>query len=319
MVGQGLLQLLQGGLVMEIRTGRANNVVVTGGAGFIGSHLCETLLARGYNVTCIDNLRTGKMENMASFINNPQFKFINASITEFALLIEKFKDAGIVYHQAGLDFVTCEMAPGYALEQITDAMIKVTQACIKSSVPRIIFASTGSVLNGNPASCYGIAKLAAELMLKQLSQYNPWLKYTILRYYNVYGTRQNDNPNTGGVIPIFINNSINNKLIIIHGDGSQTRQFTSVNDVVRANIYCGENDITYGQTYDVCSDRVVSISELAYLIAPKLPVKHLSMRNGDVMEFGGDNTALKALGFEFDNDFETNISHLMNWMVKHES
>ena len=300
---------------------RLKNVCVTGGAGFIGSHLCIELLARGYNVTCIDNLRTGKLSNIALCIDNSRFKFVEASVTDYPMLLNKFSHIDTIYHQAGLDFTTCESAPDYALEQITDAMVKVTQAAMKNSVRKIVFASTGSVLNGNPVSCYGVAKYAAEGMLRIISKYtdgmttmhHPWVEYTILRYYNVYGTRQNDNPEHGGVIPIFINNALQNKTTIIHGDGSQTRQFTSVGDIVKANIYSSEYNCTNGRTYDVCSDRVVSIEELANLTVKNSPRKYVPMRNGDVMEFGGDNTELKSLGFEFDNNFEDNIARLINY------
>ena len=299
---------------------RLKNVCVTGGAGFIGSHLCEELLTRGYNVICIDNLRTGKLSNITSCMSNSRFEFVEASVTDYPMLLNKFSHIDTVYHQAGLDFVTCELAPSYALEQITDAMIKIIQAAMKNSVRKIVFASTGSVLNGNPVSCYGVAKYAAEGMLRIIPKYtggmtvmyHPWVEYTMLRYYNVYGTRQNDDLEHGGVIPIFINNGLQNKTTIIHGDGSQTRQFTSVNDIVKANVYSGEYDCTNGKTYDVCSDRVVSIEELANLTTKSSSRKYIPMRNGDVMEFGGDNSEIKFLGFEFDNNFEDNIARLIN-------
>ncbi len=130
----------------------------------------------------------------------------------------------------------------------------------------------------------------------------------------MYVTRQNENPDHSGVIQIFINNIIEGKKTIIHGDGLQTRQYTSVYDIVKANIYSSEYECTNSQTYDICSDRIISIKELADLIIKNAPRKYTScMRNGDVMEFGGNNSEIKSLGFEFDNNFEANIAELINY------
>jgi len=241
-------------------------IMVTGGAGFIGSHIVDRLIKEGHIVIIIDNLSCGKTENI-----NSKAIFIEYDI-ENKSLIDIFKEykPEIVFHLAAQKNVRTSIE-----QPILDAKINIIgglnllECCKTTNVKQIIFSSTGGALYGatesiptteehitNPESPYAISKESFEKYLKfYKSVYN--LDYTILRYSNVYGPRQ-DPKGEAGVIAIFINNLLTNKQSIIYGDGNQTRDYVYIKDVVDANIKAIGK---YG-TYNIGNTTETSVNEL---------------------------------------------------------
>ena len=185
------------------------------------------------------------------------------------------------------------------------------------NVKKVVHASTGSVLGGRPKSFYGTSKLAGEAYLRNFGEYYSNFRYSILQYYHIYGTRQ-DNSDVGGVIPIFIRNILNDDPVTIFGDGLQVRHFTNVSDVVDVNFLAANNGIMDGKTYRVVSDIRITILDLAKLLF-KLMKKEVVDINfappklGDIKQFNINNNKLKAIGFEFQNDFENCLLETISW------
>ena len=290
-------------------------VLVTGGAGFIGSHIAEYLVNHGKKVVVLDNLVSGKLENMADFAEADDFEFINGSITDKHLVNQLVKEVDIVFNEAASKCTVCYDDP------VLDMMVNglgtrnVAEAC-ETHEAMLVHASSGSVMKGYPKSYYGISKLAGEGYVRQHNGLvYKGLSNSILRYYHVYGSRQNDS-STGGVIPIFIKQVYNNKPITIFGRGDQVRHFTSVYDVVKANMHMLERDM--GNTKTVVSANVnVSISKLAemvqHLMGKKVEVIHGDPKRGDVFSFDGIFDGRLDIGY-IDN-FEKELSRTIDWYV----
>jgi UDP-glucose 4-epimerase len=220
------------------------NVLVTGGAGFIGSNLADALIDKGHNVTIIDNLLTGKRCNLPS---KAEFFELDIADPEINSVFEKGKFQ-IIYHLAAQMDVRKSVAdPAFDAEINILGGINLLQAAVKHKVGKVIFSSTGGAIYGeqeeypasenhaaNPVSPYGITKLAFE---KYLFFYNfqHGLSYVSLRYANVYGPRQNSE-GEAGVVAIFCRKLLSGEKAVVNGDGLQTRDFVYVDDVVRANL-----------------------------------------------------------------------------------
>lgn len=221
------------------------NVLVTGGAGFIGSHIVDLFLKEGYNVAVLDNLHTGKRENL-----NPAARFYEADLrdAEQVAHIIATEQPDIISHQAALANVRDSFVDpvGYVQTNIVGTL-NLLNAARDHQVRKIIFASTGGAIYGNaqqvptpeswpanPLDPYGISKLAGEHYLSSYYD-SSGLDYCVLRYANVYGPRQ-DPFGEGGVMAIFSNRMMNAQSVVINGDGKQERDFTYVKDIARANL-----------------------------------------------------------------------------------
>jgi UDP-glucose 4-epimerase len=218
-----------------------NSILVTGGAGFIGSHLCE-YLSKENEVTAVDSLRTGRSNNLAEDI-----QFIEGSITQEETVQRAVSDKDIVIHLAGLVGVRRTLEnPIEVFNTNLQGTRYILEAAVRENVDRFVFSSTSEVYGDHlevpyaetdrigPKTDYAVTKLADERMIKAFSE-NHGFNYTILRYFNVYGPRQ-DSSEYGHVIPIFIKKAINQGELEVHGDGSQTRDFTYIDDAVRATV-----------------------------------------------------------------------------------
>ncbi|MFH1404685.1 MAG: NAD-dependent epimerase/dehydratase family protein [Patescibacteria group bacterium] len=226
--------------------------LITGGAGFIGSHLCDALIGRHIKVVVVDDLCTGRRENV-----NPNAKFVKLSLTnpQFPLLIKRVKP-DVVFHLAAQINVR-ESVNDPQKDAKTNIMgsLALLQACTESNVKKIIFSSSGGVMyptnkrppyqekqTTDPISPYGISKRSTEMYLEFFYQ-TFGLPYVALRYANVYGPRQNPK-GEAGVISIFAKNMLDGKPVVINGNGKQTRDFIYVSDVVRANIVAMQRNAT---------------------------------------------------------------------------
>ncbi|MHB8879136.1 MAG: NAD-dependent epimerase/dehydratase family protein [Myxococcaceae bacterium] len=225
-------------------------ILVTGGAGFIGSHVCDALLAKGHEVVALDNLSSGRKENL-----DPRVRLVVLDIRapETAGLIERERPAAICHLAAQMDVRRSVEDPRFDAETNILGMLNVLEAARKAKVKKIIFSSTGGAIYGEqdafpateghatrPLSPYGVSKAAGELYLGFFrAQYG--LPYVALRYANVYGPRQNPH-GEAGVVAIFSERLIEGRPCAIYGDGGQSRDFVYGTDVARANVLALESD-----------------------------------------------------------------------------
>ena len=269
-------------------------VVVTGGAGFIGSHIVEAWLERGAEVHIIDNLRTGFMSNVNLF---PDAIFHKGSITERELVFKVLKDTDYVHHLAAFVSVPESIEkPDECYDININGLLNVLDACKEFGIKKIVFSSSAAVYGDNPESPksittktgpkspYGSTKLEGENHLKNFYDMHN-LGAVSLRYFNVYGPRQNPQSQYAAAVPIFINNAINNIPVIIYGDGSQTRDFIFVKDVVEANLTAAMNSEVNG-VFNVAAGIATSIKELAQIIIDetnsKSKIEFQDERAGDI-------------------------------------
>ncbi len=246
-------------------------ILVTGGAGFIGSNVADAFIDAGHDVIIVDNLSTGQLSNI-----NPKAKFIQKSITDdLSDLFDKEKFDIVNHHAAQIDVRKSVSDPIFDANINILGSLNLLQNCVNFKVKKFMFASTGGAVYGEqeyfpadelhkaqPCSPYGISKLSIE---KYLFFYNQTydLNYTILRYANIYGPRQNP-LGEAGVISIFLDKILANQQPIINGDGNQTRDYVFVKDVVDANLLTLEDKVS--ETYNVGTAIETNVNQLINLI-----------------------------------------------------
>jgi len=253
--------------------------LVTGGAGFIGSHLVEELASRQNEVVIIDDLSSGTMDNIIYFIETPNhydIKFVHESILNLALLKKLFEGIDYVFHQAAIPSVDKSINDPQSTHDVNvTGTLNVLIAARDNSVKKVVFASSCAVygnstglpkredMTPNPQSIYAANKLAGEYYCQVFYQIYG-LPTVCLRYFNVYGARQNSSSEYAAVIPRFIQSVRDKKSPIIYGDGEQTRDFVSVKDVVEANILAAKSDVV--GVYNIGKGESISVNKLAELI-----------------------------------------------------
>ncbi len=307
-------------------------VIVTGGAGFIGSHLVEELVNKGYAVTVIDNLFTGKKEHLKNV--GEKIEFIEGDIRDIDLLKKHFVGVDTVFHQAALRSVPAsvkEPVPYYDVNIIgTHNVLEAARVC---GVRRIVFASSSSVYGdlielpqkedktGNRLSPYAISKKTGEdLCIYFYKTYG--LETVSLRYFNVFGPKQDPHSQYSAVIPLFITSLINNQQPTIFGDGEQTRDFTHVNNVVQANILAMNAEKAVGQAINVANGERISVNKLFNSIKKILnktiePI-YTAERQGDVKHTLADNKlAQELLKYRNFVSFEEGMKETITWYTQH--
>jgi UDP-glucose 4-epimerase len=288
--------------------------LVTGGAGFIGSHICDALLRKGYEVVCVDNLVAGRRENIAEHIKKPGFEFWQKDVVALPQILMDGVD--IVFHNAASKCTVCMDDPVLDLDVNAKGTLHVLQCAQRAGVKKFVHASTGSVNNGRPASFYGVSKQAGESYVRV---FNRWFSCNILRYYHVYGSRQDDS-DRGGVIPIFIRKALSGEPITVHGDGQQVRHFTHVSDVVAANLWMIDVDMKYTREFDLISDTKITIIALAHMIKELIgsdsEIVFTDEKPGDIKQFNATNDAMKMTGFKFGKKFEKGLLETVEWYSK---
>lgn len=302
-------------------------VVVTGGAGFIGSHLVSELVGRGYRVTILDDLSTGRMENIEELVKNHDAEFIRGGITDLALLQQVFKDTLYVFHQAAFVSVPGSIAdPQISHEVNLTGTLNVLLAARDNNVKKVIFASSSSVygdtptlpqkedMTPQPLSPYAVTKLAGEYYC-QVFYENYKLPTVCLRYFNVYGPRQDPDSQYAAVIPRFIKNVIEGKPPVIFGDGQQTRDFTFVKDVVAGSILAADSDAV--GIFNVSGGKRITINRLAEviieLVGNKVAPVHQEARPGDIKHSLADVTRAKAFGYEPAYSLKAGLTETTRW------
>lgn len=304
------------------------HALVTGGAGFIGSHLVEKLLKLGLKVTSIDDYSTGKKENIQHLYNLTEFTPIRADITKIEKIKKYFKGIDIVFHQACSKNTICMINPVRDLEVNAKGTLNILICSLNEGISKFIHASTGSVYGKpfqfptdeshplQPVSYYGVSKLAGEKYVKLFNILHG-MNITILRYYHVYGPRQ-DSSDTGGVVSIFCRRAHEGKDLIIFGDGTQVRSFTHVDDVVRINLLAAVKKEMIGKTYNCASGIKVTVRELANAVIghysnKDLKIKYAPWRPGDIKNFDVDNSLLLGNGFIFNKQFNKGLCEMVDW------
>ena len=301
--------------------------VVTGGAGFIGSNLAEELANRGTEVIILDDLATGKMENITDLLTRAKVKFIKGSVTNLKLLTGVFNDVDCVFHQAAIPSVQRSVEdPRVTNEVNVNGTLNVLFAAKECGVEKVVYASTAAVygdtpelpkredMKPNPKSPYAVSKLTGEQYCTVFGEVYG-LKTVCLRYFNVYGPKQDPASEYAAVIPLFITRVLANKPPTIYGDGTQTRDFAFVKDVVHANILASER----GEgVFNIASGRRISVNELAditiRMINKDLKPVYTESRKGDIKHSLADvSLAKEKLGYECEYGLETGLKETIEY------
>lgn len=303
--------------------------LVSGGAGFIGSHIVEELVKMGVDTISIDNYFAGKKENLSHLKKYNNFIEENCDVLDYEKLNDLLKGVEVVFHNAASKKTICLNNPKLDLEINAKGTFNLLELALKHKVKKFIHASTGSVYGEaiilpqneqhplNPTSYYGVSKLAGEKYVKVFNHLYG-LDTTVLRYFHVYGPRQ-ESSNVGGVVSIFARRLLQREPLTIFGDGSQERSFTFVKDIVSANILASISPKSKGEIYNCASGIKVNINELAHYTAKALNINHPKIiyadwLPGDIKIFNIDNSKIKKdLGISFITEFEFGLQMTIEW------
>ncbi len=305
--------------------------LVTGGAGFIGSNLCEALLKKGCRVRCLDDLSTGKQENVDIFEGDPNFTFIKGDIKDLDTCMKACENVTYVMHEAAWGSVprSIEM-PLFYEENNIRGTLNMMEAARQNKVKKFVYASSSSVYGdhpvlpkkegqeGNLLSPYALTKRADEeygrlyYKLYGLDTYG-------LRYFNVFGRRQDPDGAYAAVIPKFIKLLINGERPVINGDGKQSRDFTYIENVIEANMKaCKAGSDAAGEAYNVAYGGREYLLDIYYLLCDALDKKTEPVfgpeRPGDIRHSNADiSKAREKLHYDPEYDFERGIKEAIDW------
>jgi len=257
-----------------------SRVLVTGGAGFIGSNLVESFLSSGNTVVCLDNFSTGKRENLKAFADNPRFKLIEGDIRNYDDCIKAVENIDIVFHQAALGSVPRSIKdPITSTDVNIGGFVKMLFAAKESGIKRFIYAASSSTYGdhpdlpkvedkiGFPLSPYAITKYVDELFATNFAK-TYGIDVVGLRYFNVFGRRQDPDGAYAAVIPKFMKMLMKHEVPLINGDGTVSRDFTYIDNVVQANHLASvvQNREALNQVYNVAHGERTSLNQLFYFI-----------------------------------------------------
>ncbi|WP_346684010.1 SDR family oxidoreductase [Anaerostipes butyraticus] len=305
--------------------------LVTGGAGFIGSNLCEAILGLGYPVVCLDNLSTGKMENMEEFINHPDFKFIEGDIRDFDTCMKACEGVDYVLHEAALGSVPGSIENPLEYDAVNaQGTLHMMEAARRQGVKRFIYASSSAVYGdcdvipnkegyeAQVLSPYALHKKTCEEYGRLYTNLYG-LPTCGLRYFNVFGRRQDPEGAYAAVIPKFIKILLEGKAPKINGDGKQTRDFTFVENVVEANLKaCQAPEECAGEAFNIAYGAEESLLHVYDVLCETLNLdtkpEFGPERQGDIKFSNADITKAKEkLNYDPDYDFETGLKLAIDW------
>jgi UDP-glucose 4-epimerase len=304
--------------------------LVTGGAGFIGGHLVQALVERGYEVVSLDDYSAGRRENLDAVRGRPNFREVVGDVSNPADLRSAVKGVDTVFHQAASKKTVCMRDPSRDLEVNGGGALRLLQASMDAGVEKFVHASTGSVYGEpqsfpqteqhrlRPVSYYGVSKLAGESYVHTFAHLFG-LDTTVLRYFHVYGPRQ-ESSDVGGVVSIFLRRALQGQSLIVHGDGQQMRSFTWVGDVVEANIRAATRGVASGKTYNCASGIKVTVADLAAKVLARVNpgggIEHAEPLPGDIRYFDVDNHPIRQdLDLDFELDFDRGLGQTLDWAV----
>ena len=305
--------------------------VVTGGAGFIGAHLCRLLLSEGRRVRVVDNFSSGKLENLAEVQRDfgANLEVVDQDIRDLGGLVRTFEGAETVFHQAALVSVEASIRDPVESNSVNvEGTLKVLQAARKNQARKVVLASstavygqcpelpTGEETPADPISPYGLTKYVGELYCAMFSRLFG-LPTVALRYFNVYGPRQDAASEYAAVIPKFIARMSKGCSPVIFGDGEQTRDFVFVRDVARANLLAAMSDCQ-GMALNVASGRRISLNQLVVLLNDVLKTSlqpvHTEAREGEVRHSEADfSLARQQIDFQPSVSLRQGLSETAAW------
>jgi dTDP-glucose 4,6-dehydratase len=312
---------------------RFSRILVTGGAGFIGSHIVDRLLSEDFEVTAYDDMSFGRPENLSQNKCRKEFHFVRGDIRDCKLLRNTLKNVDAVFHEAALVSVARSIKEPLLTNDLNIVgTLNVLKAASDQGVKRFVFASSAAVYGNtpskkisedvapNPVSPYGVSKVTGELYAKYFYKVHG-LETVSLRCFNAYGPRQTLDSQSpySGVITIFLNKLLSGVSPTIFGDGEQTRDFVYVEDVVQANMLALNSKNAAGEIFNVGNGVSVSVNEVAETLNNILKKKHLktvhvSPRRGDIRHSCADITKAKeTLGYKPNFSFEEGIRKLVEW------
>jgi len=302
--------------------------LVTGGAGFIGSHIAEALVRRGDRVRILDNLCTGFRNNFAEFADDVEF--IEGDISEPAVVAKAVRGVECVFHEAALASVPLSVErPLDSNRACVTGTLNVLDQAQRAGVRRVVYAGSSAAYGDRPNSSkresdmpmilspYAAAKLAGELYC-QAFYHTHGLETVCLRYFNVFGPRQDPNSAYSAVIPLFITKLLARQSPVVFGDGLQSRDFTFVENVVHGNLLAAEAVDAPGKTFNLADGRSTTLLQLLRLLETLLEVEvkpiHEAPRLGDVRESLADiNAATTVLGYEPQITFEEGLRRSIDY------
>ena len=304
--------------------------IVTGASGFIGSHIVDQLLKRGYRVIGIDNMRTGRRENLANAMKNSHFKLLTEDIRSDNLTSQIDEEIDTLYHLAAISSVKMSIEDPLMVNDVNvRGTLNMLELARKLGVSRFVFSSSAAVYGDptempvredcsvKPLSPYAASKIAGEMYVSAYST-SYEIEPSILRYFNVYGPRQAYSEYSG-VISIFINQALTDKQITIEGNGKQTRSFLHVSDVARATIIAGERKSAIGSTINISGTELISIERIAQIVkeqvqGSKSEIVYGPPRPGDVRDsIGSIERAQKLLGFTPEISLDRGLQETAEW------
>lgn len=315
-----------------------HRILVTGGAGFIGSNLVEALLAKSCEVVVLDNFLTGKRENLVPFMANPALTVIEGDIRDFEMCRKAAEGCDAVLHEAALGSVPRSIEnPQTTLEINAQGFINVIEAARQTGVKRFVYASSSSVYGddrhfpkiesetGRALSPYALSKKMNEATARYFEEFYG-ISTVGLRYFNVFGRRQNPAGPYAAIIPKFVQQLLKHESPTVHGDGSHSRDFTYVDNVVKANLLALTTPHT-GEIFNIACGMQTTINELVTYLKEDLSeldpavktveVIHGPERAGDIPHsLASIAKAEKLLGYEAETDVQTGLKSAVQWYWK---
>ncbi len=303
--------------------------LVTGGAGFVGSHLCTALLKDGYRVRVLDNCSTGNVANLKDSIDG--IEFIQGDIRDSKIVSKSLSGVNYVFHLAAQVSVAGSMDdPATCFDINVTGTNLLLQHAARLGVEKVVISSSAAVYGEQdilpikednplfPLSPYAASKQMDEILAELYSR-SFQLSVTCLRYFNIYGPRQNPNSAYAAAIPIFIRQMLKNESPILYGNGGQTRDFIYVEDVARANLLAAESNTQCGEILNICTGTQISIMELLTQISkivsssPEFIIK--PARSGDIYHsYGSPQRAKETIHFEPRFTFSEGLQSTIEWM-----
>ena len=305
--------------------------LVTGGAGFIGSNLCEAILDLGYKVRCLDDLSTGKQANVDMFLDNSNYEFIKGDIKDFDICVKACEGVDYVLNQAAWGSVprSLEMPLFYCMNNI-NGTLNMMEAARQQGVKKFVYASSSSVYGdepnlpkkegreGNLLSPYALTKRCDEEWAKLYTKYYGLDTYG-MRYFNVFGRRQDPHGAYAAVIPKFIKMLLNGETPTINGDGKQSRDFTYIENVIEANLKsCLAPSESAGQAYNIAYGGREYLIDIYYSLTNALGVDIKPNfgpdRKGDIKHSNAEiSKAKRLLGYDPEYDFDRGLQEAIDW------
>ncbi len=304
------------------------NYLITGGAGFIGSNLAHTLIKRGESVRILDNFSTGSKSNIESILK--QVELVEGDIRDNWTVNEAMKDIDFVLHHAAMPSVIKTVQNPLTANAVNiTGTLNILEAARHANVRRVVFACSSAIygdsevlpkietMKPEPMSPYAINKLSGEQYCQVYHQLYG-LETVALRYFNVFGPRQDPTSQYSAVIPLFIKAVLNDSPPTIFGDGEQTRDFVYINNVVSANLKaCTAPDASGGCFNIGCGERLTlndTLKIISEIVGKDISANYIDPRPGDILHSGADiSAAIDTLGYSVDFDFRAGLKETVNW------